>query len=269
MKNKLITLLLVITGAALIGFYFIKGDAPPQFTLSKAIQLTPVQASTFDYSQVNNTQEKKSIFFDTLRPIIRNQNQVIQDTRARILFAKEHQVDQQWLSDTAEKYKVEWDINNPDWETLLRHVDTIPIELAMAQAANESAWGQSRFAQKGNNLFGQWCFSKGCGIVPSQRDSGTKHEVKKFKSINHSVTSYMLNINTTRAYKQLRELRADLRENNKPLSAALLATGLEKYSSRGKAYVKEIQSMIKTNYHLIHDIDPLNANSDTKKETSL
>ena len=124
----------------------------------------------------------------------------------------------------------------------------------MAQAANESAWGLSRFAQKGNNLFGQWCFKKGCGIVPGQRNAGANHEVRKFASINDSVASYMHNLNTGRAYKDLRKLRATLRSTNAAVDGHTLAKGLIKYSSRGKAYVKEIQSMIKTNMTLMQGI---------------
>ncbi|WP_352256125.1 glucosaminidase domain-containing protein, partial [Pseudoalteromonas sp. 19-MNA-CIBAN-0066] len=43
----------------------------------------------------------------------------------------------------------------------LRRVDIIPKELALMQAANESAWGTSRFARIGLNFFGQWCYTKG------------------------------------------------------------------------------------------------------------
>ena len=45
-------------------------------------------------------------------------------------------------------------------ERLLRRVDTIPVALALAQAAVESGWGTSRFAQQGNALFGQWAWTE-------------------------------------------------------------------------------------------------------------
>ena len=211
-----------------------------------------VQSSVFDYSNVNNTTEKKQVFFDALRPIIKNQNKLIEDRRQKILLEKENNTNTQWLYEVADKYDVEWSDDKPNWDQLLRRVDVIPLELVMAQAANESAWGASRFAKKGNNLFGQWCFTKGCGIVPGQRDSGANHEVRKFSSINASVTSYMHNLNTSRAYKGLRKLRAKHRSIKKPVDGHTLANGLIKYSSRGKAYVKEIQSMIKTNKKLMH-----------------
>jgi len=222
----------------------------PGLTVIKKAQAKSIdvfQANVFDYSNVNNITEKKQTFFDALRPIIISQNQLINNQREKILLAQEKNKIQDWLQPLAEKYNVEWSNDKPNWNQLLTHIDTIPTELVMAQAANESAWGLSRFAQKGNNLFGQWCFKKGCGIVPGQRDSGANHEVRKFSSINDSVASYMHNLNSGRAYKDLRNLRSDLRSSDKPVDGHTLANGLLKYSSRGKAYVKEIQSMIKTN----------------------
>lgn len=121
----------------------------------------------------------------------------------------------------------------------------------MIQAANESAWGQSRFAQQGNNLFGQWCFSEGCGLVPSQRGSDADHEVRTFDSINDSVASYLHNLNTSHAYADLRDIRADLRANNQPFDALMLAEGLSQYSTRGEEYVEEIQMMIRSNLALM------------------
>ena len=38
-------------------------------------------------------------------------------------------------------------------------MDEIPVSLAIAQAAKETGWGTSRFAQEGNALFGQWTWS--------------------------------------------------------------------------------------------------------------
>lgn len=210
-----------------------------------------VQASPFDYSKVKNTKEKKRIFFDTLRPVIAKQNKIIKSRRQEILLAKKNNEVHEGITALADKYDVKWDSKKPDWKTLLYRVDTLPQELVMAQAANESAWGTSRFAQTANNLFGQWCFKKGCGLIPEKRDTGANHEVRKFSSIDASIASYMHNINTNRAYRELRKLRAKLRASNGKVDGHTLANGLSRYSTRGKAYVKEIQSMIKTNKRLM------------------
>jgi Bax protein len=126
-------------------------------------------------------------------------------------------------------------------------INTIPAALVLAQAANESAWGTSRFAREGNNFFGQWCFSKGCGIVPNSRNSGANHEVASFESPFGSVKSYIRNLNSHPTYELLRTLRQQAIDNGQVVSGEVLAQGLIGYSERGEEYVKEIQSMIRYN----------------------
>ncbi len=222
------------------------------FLIQSATQTIPTyQADAFDYSEAQSTREKKQLFFDILRPIVIHENDIIRSQRKKILAAKQANKSTPWIQALAEEHKLDWDNENPDWDTLLHHIDIIPRELVMIQAANESAWGQSRFAQQGNNLFGQWCFTDGCGLVPSQRNSNAGHEVRSFDSINDSVSSYLHNLNTSHAYAELRDIRADLRENNQPFDALTLAEGLSQYSTRGEEYVEEIQSMIRSNLALM------------------
>ena len=126
-------------------------------------------------------------------------------------------------------------------------MDIIPPSLVMAQAANESAWGTSRFATQGNNLFGQWCFNQGCGLVPRSRPEGMSHEVEVFDSPYQSIRSYITNLNRHNAYQGLRDRRDALRAQGQFPDGATLAGGLEAYSERGQAYVHEIRAMINSN----------------------
>jgi Bax protein len=134
---------------------------------------------------------------------------------------------------------------------ILDRVDEIPTALVLIQAANESAWGNSRFARQANNYFGQWRFTKGCGLVPLRRNAGAKHEVQYFTSAELSVRAYIHNLNTSPSYKMLRNLRHFLRRQGKPLDAEFLAIGLKDYSERGMDYVRIIQGMIRSNKALI------------------
>ena len=138
-------------------------------------------------------------------------------------------------------------VNEAVFNKLKKRADIIPASMALAQAANESGWGTSRFARQGNNYFGQWCFRKGCGIVPSERDDGGRHEVASFESASHSVKSYFRNINTNRAYKSLRETRAQLRSANETIRGEILAKDLQHYSERGEKYIQELQKIIRVN----------------------
>lgn len=130
---------------------------------------------------------------------------------------------------------------------LKRRVDVIPPSLLLVQAAIESAWGTSRFSTEANNYFGQWCFSQGCGLIPRQRSKGSSHEVRRFASPYESVSEYMRNLNSHRAYSDFRRQRALAREQGVPLSGRQLASELKRYSELGEAYVRLLRSMIASN----------------------
>ena len=130
---------------------------------------------------------------------------------------------------------------------LLSRVDEIPPSLALSQAALESAWGSSRFAREGYNLFGVWCYDPGCGMVPRRRTAGATHEVRIYESPKDSFESYIRNLNTSRFYVGMRTLRRDLRSQGKTLSGHDLAMGLTRYSQEGWDYVAKVQSLILSN----------------------
>lgn len=127
---------------------------------------------------------------------------------------------------------------------LLIKIDEVPPSLVVAQAINESGWGRSRFAREANNLFGMWCYTPGCGLVPERRRANDKHEVKRYASIQDSVDEYLRNINRNKAYIELRELRARQRQRMQLLSGEYLAQGLSEYSSIGAEYVNRIRNII-------------------------
>ncbi len=217
-------------------------------TLADVKQVT---AADLDMSNLKDVKDKKKRFFDFMRPIINDENAKVLALREKLLDAKKNKNNFELVAKTAESYSVKWTTGKESWKKLLERVDAVALEVALAQSANESAWGQSRFAKQGNNFFGQWCYRKGCGIVPKRRDKGTRHEVAKFKTVNDSVRSYIKNINTGRVYAPLRKVRREDREKGKPANAYDQAGGLIKYSQRREAYVKEIRSMIRVNRKLM------------------
>jgi Bax protein len=141
-------------------------------------------------------------------------------------------------------------------ERLYRRIDVIPPGLVLAQAANESGWGTSRFSREVNNLFGEWTYRAEHGVVPLRRRDGASHYVRRFDSLRHSVRSYLNNLNRNRAYRSLRALRASLRRQGREPDALILAGGLARYSARGGAYVAEIRTMIRSNG--LNELGPLN-----------
>jgi len=207
------------------------------------------------FSEYKDVKEKKHAFFNFIRPHVEAENKKVQQQRAKLLSAleilnKNEMLNKEQGHDINEiltYYGVETTIDIPTLSYALIRVDIIPKELVLMQAANESAWGTSRFARIGLNFFGQWCYSKGCGLVPKRRTTGAAHEVAAFTSVRASVSSYFRNINTHAAYKKLRAIRADLRSKKQPIVATKLTRGLMSYSSRGEAYIKELNRMINQN----------------------
>ena len=214
-----------------------------------------------DFASIEDVKEKKLAFFNFLRPIIETENEKVRAQRQRMMDIRERldrhlslpEKDQVWLKALAVEYKVDPATLNEEqqWVLLKRRVDTVPFRLALAQAANESSWGASRFSREGNNLFGQWCFTPGCGMVPSKRPAGMTHEVAKYASVNESVAAYIRSINRVHMYTPLRKLRRDIRKRGDKPTALELAQELSGYSERGEEYVKEIRAMIRVNYDLM------------------
>ncbi|WP_426369442.1 glucosaminidase domain-containing protein [Pseudocolwellia sp. HL-MZ7] len=207
-----------------------------------------------DFSQINDVKEKKEQFFNTLYPIIKEENKHVLKLRQIIVLLQsvpeEELTSKQkiWLNKVATHYKVSSEYGGDSFfANLLERVDVIPPSLALTQAAIESGWGTSRFSKKGNNLFGQWCFSKGCGIVPSSRDSEKFHEVAKFASVNLAVRAYIKNLNTNAAYIELRKMRSKLRKNEEDITGLVLAKTLDKYSEEGQHYVTKVSKFIDQN----------------------
>lgn len=201
--------------------------------------------------------DKKQLFIQTMLPLIEEENRRVLRQRARALQLLQEAVEGkqpgadavQWLQQLAESYRIEGDpLQDAAAATALQaRVDVIPTGLALAQAANESGWGGSRFAQEANNVFGIWTYDPGKGIKPEQRAAGKSHLVRVFDSLRQSVRSYMHTLNSHPAYKPLRARRAQLRREKQPLEAAVLADGLVKYSELGQEYVTLIKSLIRDN----------------------
>ncbi|WP_193222156.1 glucosaminidase domain-containing protein [Alkalilimnicola sp. S0819] len=197
---------------------------------------------------------KKSLFFRALLPLALAENERLAQQRRWLVALKRRggPLDEQEatrLRRLASRYGVggTGEGRPPSLDALLRRVDQVPVALVLAQAANESGWGTSRFAREANNLFGEWTWDQSQGLVPRQRAAGKTHLVRVFPDLRASVRGYMHNLNSGGAYRELRALRAQMRARGEEPDALVLARGLLRYSERGEAYVAEIQAMIRGN----------------------
>lgn len=237
------------------------------FVVGSLVAITFVvvgRESVPDFREFEAGDERKQAFFAYFLPLIDERNEELMALRENLLELNAKRNDdvgqlsffeRRHIVKLANIYEIK-DFSLDDaagWDTLLRRVDVLPPSLALAQAANESAWGTSRFATEGNNFYGQWCYVKGCGIVPALRDEEAVHEVAGFDSARESVEGYMRNLNYHTAYAQLRSIRERLRDRDEPITGLKIAKGLEAYSERGEAYIEELSSIIRFNDLDEHD----------------
>jgi len=209
-----------------------------------------------DFAAIYDIPTKKRRFFDFIRPAIETKNAQLAEDRSKLEYWHEQislglgltEVEQVSLQALIKAYRINKEASTlQQINDLLLRVDIIPTSLVLVQAANESAWGTSRFARIGLNFFGIWCYRTGCGMVPGGRNTGAKHEVAAFQSVDSAVSGYFNNINKHNAYHVFRTIRAELRAQDQPIDAEILAAGLLPYSERGAQYVLDITDMLRHN----------------------
>jgi len=213
--------------------------------LSYAVHALP------DFSKISDHASREKDFFAYLLPKVINQDRRILQQRRHLLTLYHRSQAQpplslqnkKWLQHLCVQYKVE--CNRPQkWQALINRVDAVPVSLALAQATKETASGTTRFARHANNLYGQWCYSKHCGLIPLRRAKGAHFEVKTFPNVNASIVSYMHNLNTNPAYLRFRTLRAAARKRHHTPLGSQLVNGMVDYSALHQAYVTDVRNII-------------------------
>ena len=211
--------------------------------LVKPIALTLLPA---EIKMIENVKKRKEFFIQIILPLILEENKKINLDRKRLFKiinkSNNSNSEKKWLE---KKYK-QYGIPSKDLSALKIRMDIIPVSLAIAQAAKETGWGTSRFAQQGNALFGQWTWS-GEGLKPKEAEKNEGHKVMKFNILQASVRAYQRNINTHSSYQDFRLARAELRDFGEPLDSMILSSYLDKYAETGNQYVKVLQKIIVQN----------------------
>ena len=199
-----------------------------------------------ELKNIESPKKRKKLFIKIVLPLIIEENLKIRFDRKKLfeILNKNNtsKRDAAWLD---LKFK-QYGIKNNDLSRLKIRMDEIPVSLAIAQAAKETGWGSSRFAQEGNALFGQWTWS-GEGIKPLDVEKDKKHKVAKFKILKASVRAYQRNLNTHPSYKEFRIERAIQRDNDQKLDSLKLVNFLEKYAEIGKEYTEVLKKIINQN----------------------
>jgi len=219
-----------------------------------------------DLKSFGNTNRKRELFIKIILPLILSENEKITQDREKLfkILSKNFNTvgERVWLKRRFKEYK----IDDGDLAKLKMRMDTIPVSIAIAQAANESGWGTSRFALEGNALFGQWTWSKK-GISPKNKDPNQSHKVLQFQILKASVRAYKNNLNTHNAYSEFRENRARLRQKNNQITGLELTKYLKNYASIGEKYVSILESIITKNS--LTDFDKANLLPTKLREVAL
>ena len=224
--------------------------------IENEIKLTLINREKNNLEKKDLLSSSKKEFVNILLPIISYENQKILLEREKLKIIRQVLINKQtldknnlkFLKNIAKHYNVE-SIKKHKLDLvdeLLDLVDIIPNSIVLAQAANESGWGTSRFAKEYNALFGEYTYDYSRGVVPLRRENGAKHLVKSFSSVDKSVQSYFNNINTHYAYKEFREVRKIMRNLNNFSKVFLLVERLNTYAL-DKKYIETIKSIIKSN----------------------
>jgi Bax protein len=205
-----------------------------------------------DLANLSRPAQRKIVFIKSILPLVLQANEHVTRERLRILDLQDRVsggkkltgAEEAWLAEVADRYGLE----KADFASLLERVDIIPPSLAVAQAAEESGWGTSRFAREGNALFGQRIYKDNRpGIVPTERGEGESYKVRAFDHLLQGVTAYVHNLNSHFAYDGFREARAGMRGEGGVIEGYRLVETLERYSERGEAYLETIKLIMRVN----------------------
>jgi Bax protein len=210
-----------------------------------------------EYYEIKDTKEMKAYFFSQILHMAKVENAKILQERNYVENIFPHLVaigkeskEYQLFEKIRKKYKIK---EGAKKEEYLKVIDIVPYSIVLAQAAIESGWGKSRFFKEANNIFGQWTWT-GKGLTPNNRDSGKKHKIKIFGSLQSAIRGYLINMNLGWGYKEFRTKRAQMREEGLTLNGVALAPTLINYSQKKEKYTKLLHKFIIQNKLLKHDI---------------
>ncbi|HIJ39207.1 MAG TPA: hypothetical protein HPP80_09965, partial [Rhodospirillaceae bacterium] len=193
-----------------------------------------------DIEQLDAMDGRKTLFLRLMLPVVLYVNEQIGIERQALLDVRKKLASGQTLSaDEVQQILTladRYDQPDADLDALLVKVDLVPPSLALAQAIEESGWGTSRIARSSNALFGQF-----------SQDAQGGWDYRNFATLTDAVTSYAHNLNTHRAYRELRQMRASMRRRQGEIEAWDLAATLKGYSERGSEYVETVRSIMRDN----------------------
>ena len=194
-----------------------------------------------------DVKSRKQRFLQIMLPLVLRANEEIMRQRNAVIQAIEQQ-DEDVLASFSKRYRLpsSWAGKSGWQDELLRRVAPVPVSIALAQAAIESGWGQSRFTREGNALFGQWVWNDDLGIKAANQ-SDPRASIRRFPDLLSSVRAYMLNLNSHRAYTDFRKIRERHMIAPAKVPVTEVTGGLSSYAQIGDDYVVKLKLLIAQN----------------------
>ncbi len=211
-------------------------NSPEDITIFKDRDIKPINyVNTISLNKLE-VSEKKKKFFNMILPAIlisKHKFKVLRNRAKRIINSiNPSSADLAFLKKMYKKF------DTTDNKELLIRMKTHPVSIVLAQAAIESAWGESRFFKKGNNIFGVWSYNKNEPRIKAREKRGNKHVyLRKYKSLSDAIDDYFVIIGRG-AYKSFRKHR---NMTNNPLQ---LVQYLVNYCELKEKYTKKLRRFI-------------------------
>jgi len=227
----------IITNNKKVNIVNKKLKTPNDIKIFKTKEIEPINyTNTISLNKLQVT-EKKQKFFHMILPAILISKANLKLKRERVLSLmnipqKElFEDDKEFLEDLYKTYKTK------DNSKLINRLRTHPVSIILAQAAIESAWGESRFFKEGNNIFGMWSYNKS---EPRIKAHGTRNGkaiyLKKYASLSDAIDDYFVVIGRG-AYKSFRKQRNITDDPLKLVEYLVNYCELDNYPSRLKKFI--------------------------------
>lgn len=191
-----------------------------------------------DWKKVEENKAKHRTFIRILLPLVLKVNEAISAERMLIENIKDksdnhialNENDLKILEEKAAKYDVFTRMTGKERadiliRELLKRVDTLPPSIMIASAAAYTDWGMSRLTSEANSLYLEEVWYSDEGLKPLD-DKDADYRYRVFDSLEESITSHALKMNSSINYEYLWAGRAMGRQINSPPYGEQLAVHL-------------------------------------------
>ncbi|MBT1702223.1 glucosaminidase domain-containing protein [Chryseosolibacter indicus] len=237
--------------------YVVVADTVEVKSLHDIISLKDTLVKPVIYNKVTGLGElpvtkAKQKFIATILPAVLIAKHEVETLRSKLIKLKEKRV---WQKEDSMMYQqAKRRYNGKNIDDVINRMIVLPNSIVLAQAATETGWGQSRFFEEANNIFGIWSVKENEERIAARKTRNNKTiYVRSYPNLLQSIRDYFSVLSRSNAYKSLRK---SCSETSDPF---LLVKHLSNYSERKNKYTRDLKKIIEQNNLTMYDkyrIDP-------------